>query len=92
MLIETDAAKDRARSFARLDDVELKLGMMCTIGPRRFVPFLRAFRERHPKVGLVVQDGSNAQLQEWLAQGGLGVAGVWPARGDRRALPCPSPL
>ena len=63
VLIETDAAKERAKSFAKLDDVELKLGMMCTIGPRRFVPFLQAFRERHPKVRLIVQDGSNNELQ-----------------------------
>mgnify|MGYP006206325067 CR=1 FL=1 len=74
VLIETDAAKERARSFSKLDDVELKLGMMCTIGPRRFVPFLQAFRERYPKVRLVVQDGSNQQLQERLAQGELDVA------------------
>src|SRR5260370_19477231 len=69
VLIETDAAKERAKSFAQLDDVELKLGMMCTIGPRRFVPFLQAFRERHPKVRLIVQDGSHLQLQERLAKG-----------------------
>ena len=74
VLIETDAAKERAKSFAKLDDVELKLGMMCTIGPRRFVPFLQAFRDRHPKVKLVVQDGSNVHLQERLAQGELDVA------------------
>jgi LysR family hydrogen peroxide-inducible transcriptional activator len=74
VLIETDAAKERAKSFAKLEDVELKLGMMCTIGPRRFVPFLKAFRERHPSVKLMVQDGSNAQLQERLAQGQLDIA------------------
>ena len=74
VLIETDAAKERAKSFSAMDDVELKLGMMCTIGPRRFVPFLQAFRERHPKVRLVMSDGSNQQLQERLAQGELDVA------------------
>jgi DNA-binding transcriptional LysR family regulator len=74
VLIETEAAKERAKSFGRLEDVELKLGMMCTIGPRRFVPFLQSFRERHPKVRLVVQDGSSQQLQERLAQGELDIA------------------
>jgi DNA-binding transcriptional LysR family regulator len=74
VLIETDAAKERAKSFAKLDDVELKLGMMCTIGPRRFVPFLQAFRERHPKVNLIIQDGSGSELQERLAQGALDIA------------------
>jgi LysR family transcriptional regulator, hydrogen peroxide-inducible genes activator len=74
VLVETDTAKERARNFSRLEDVELKLGMMCTIGPRRFVPFLQAFRERHPKVRLVVKDGSNQELQNSLAQGELDVA------------------
>jgi DNA-binding transcriptional LysR family regulator len=74
VLIEIDAAKERAKGFAKLDDVELKLGMMCTIGPRRFVPFLQAFRERHPKVNLIVMDGSGSELQERLAQGELDIA------------------
>src|SRR5260370_7246535 len=71
VLIEIDAAKERAKSFAKLDDVELKLGMMCTIGPRRFVPFLQTFRERHPKVNLILQDASGRELQEPPAQGAL---------------------
>jgi DNA-binding transcriptional LysR family regulator len=74
VLIETEAARERAKSFAKLDDVELKLGMMCTIGPRRFVPFLQAFRERHPKVNLVIKDGSNGELQERLTEGQLDIA------------------
>jgi DNA-binding transcriptional LysR family regulator len=74
VLIETEAAKERAKSFGRLEDVELKLGMMCTIGPHRFVPFLQGFRERHPKVRLAVQDGSAVQLSERLAGGELDVA------------------
>ena len=74
VLIETDAAKERARSFGRLEDVELKLGMMCTIGPHRFVPFLQSFRERHPKVRLAVRDGSSDELRERLAKGELDVA------------------
>ena len=74
VLIETDAAKERAKSFAKLDDVELKLGMMCTIGPRRFIPFLQSFRERHPKVNLTVEDGASDKLQERLAGGQLDVA------------------
>jgi LysR family hydrogen peroxide-inducible transcriptional activator len=74
VLIEIEAARERARSFAKLDDVELKLGIMCTIGPRRFVPFLQAFRERHPKVSLIMQDGSGSELQERLAHGELDLA------------------
>src|SRR6516165_2915690 len=59
VLIETDAAKERANSSERLDTVALKLGMTCTLGPRRFVPLLASFRQRHLKVPLLAQDGSN---------------------------------
>lgn len=74
VLAETESAKERAKSFSRLEDVELKLGMMCTIGPRRFVPFLQAFRTRHPRVNLIVQDGGLPELQERLAAGQLDVS------------------
>jgi len=74
VLIETETAKERAKNFARLEDIELKLGMMCTIGPHRFVPFLQAFRERHPKVALAVHDGSAGDLQDRLARGDLDVS------------------
>src|SRR5258708_7919439 len=74
VLAETESAKERAKSFSRLEDVELKLGMMCTIGPRRFVPFLQAFRTRHPRVNLTVQDGGLPELQERLAAGQLDVS------------------
>ena len=92
VLIETEPAKERARSFGRLEDVELKLGMMCTIGPHRFVPFLQGFRERHPKVRLAVQDGSAGELSERLARRRARRGDLRPARGDRRPLPRAPPL
>ena len=74
VLIETETTKEGAKNFARPEDIELKLGMMCTIGPHRFVPFLQAFRERHPKVALAVHDGSAGDLQDRLARGDLDVS------------------
>src|SRR6185436_69615 len=35
VLAETEAAKMRARSFTKLDNAELTVGLMCTIGPTR---------------------------------------------------------
>ena len=66
--------------------------MMCTIGPRRFVPFLQAFRERHPKVRLIVQDGSSTRAAGAAGAGRARRRGLRPARGDRRALPRAPPL
>jgi DNA-binding transcriptional LysR family regulator len=74
VLIETEAAKERARSFARMDDVNLKVGVMCTIGPGRLVPFLQTFRDRHPRVQLMIEDGSAAALEDRLARGEHDVA------------------
>ncbi len=93
VLIETETAKERARSFGRLEDVELKLGMMCTIGPHRFVPFLQAFRERHPKVRLVGAGRlGRASCRSGWPQAALDVADLRPARGHRRPLPRAAPL
>ncbi|MCW5745298.1 MAG: LysR family transcriptional regulator [Alphaproteobacteria bacterium] len=74
VLIETEAAKERARSFARMDDVELRLGVMCTIGPGRLVPFLQTFRDRHASVRLHIEDGNAHTLQDRLAKGDYDVA------------------
>ena len=73
VLIETDAAKERARSFARLGHVELKLGMMCTIGPRRFCPSCRLSASAIPRSGWWCRT-ARAQLEEKLAKGELDVA------------------
>jgi len=57
-----------------MDDVALRLGVMCTIGPGRLIPFLQAFRDRHPRVQLMIE-GRNAQaLQDRLARGDHDVA------------------
>ena len=74
VLLETEAAKERAKSFARMDDVELRLGVMCTIGPGRLIPFLQSFRDRHPRVRLMIEDGNAQALQERLARGDHDVA------------------
>jgi len=74
VLAETDAAKERARSFAKAEDTELRVGLMCTIGPGRLLPFLQAFRDRHPRINLMVSDGNAANIEENLAKGGYDVA------------------
>ena len=54
VLRETDTAKVAARSFLKLEAAPLALGVMCTIGPLRFVGFLNDFREQHPGIEVSV--------------------------------------
>lgn len=74
VLTETDTAKERARSFAKAEDTELRVGLMCTIGPGRLLPFLQAFRDRHPRINLAISDGNGATIEENLVKGGYDVA------------------
>ncbi|MCV0396421.1 MAG: LysR family transcriptional regulator [Rhizobiaceae bacterium] len=70
----SEAAKESARDFLRLEAAPLTLGVMCTIGPLRFVGFLNAFHEKKPGIGVTVIEGVPSRLTEMLLQGKLDVA------------------
>ena len=55
---QTRAAKDAAKTFARLDDIAIKVGLMCTIGPAMLCGFISAFRERYPGLEVEFQDAA----------------------------------
>ncbi|HEY0419191.1 MAG TPA: LysR family transcriptional regulator, partial [Acetobacteraceae bacterium] len=40
MIVRAEAAKQTASRFLRLDGAQMTLGVMCTVGPMRFVGFL----------------------------------------------------
>src|SRR5690349_15848390 len=46
----TEVARQSARRFLRLEEAQLRIGIMCTIGPMCFVGFLSRFRADHPGV------------------------------------------
>jgi DNA-binding transcriptional LysR family regulator len=73
VLQQAESAKSQAANFARLEDVTLRLGVMCTIGPAMISTFLRAFRESHPGVEIDILDGSGKELEEMLLQGDIEV-------------------
>ena len=50
ILKQTDQAKTTAKSFMQLKDAPLNLGVMCTIGPMRFVGFLSRFGRDNPGI------------------------------------------
>ncbi len=74
VLRETDTAKVAARSFLKLEAAPLALGVMCTIGPLRFVGFLNDFREQHPGIEVSVIENVPGRLSELLLDGTLDIA------------------
>ena len=58
----SESAKQTARSFLTLEAAPLTLGVMCTIGPMRFISFLNTFREHHPGIEVTVIEGVATRL------------------------------
>ena len=91
VLARTQAAKETAGRFLRLDSAQLRLGVMCTIGPVRFVSFLSRFRADNPGVEMTLVEAVPDRLSELLLKGELDVALM--ARPEGFAVPLqPQPL
>lgn len=74
VLEQSEAAKQRAKSLKTLTEGQLRLGIMCTIGPGRLVPLLNTFKTCNPGIELVVSDATGVLLQQQLLDGNLDVA------------------
>lgn len=74
VLKRSEVAKSTARSFLSLEATPLTLGVMCTIGPMRFIGFLNTFRKRHPGIVVTMIEGAASQLIGLLADGKLDIA------------------
>lgn len=78
------AARAEAAEFHNLEKAPLKLGVMCTIGPRRLIGFLDRLRREIPSLDLNLHEASGKRLIERLLGGDLDVALVGlPAYPDR---------
>jgi DNA-binding transcriptional LysR family regulator len=74
LLRQIEAAKQRARGLSLLDQVELNLGMMCTIGPGRLMALMETYRQGHPGVSLTLRDANGETLRRLLRAGELDLA------------------
>jgi DNA-binding transcriptional LysR family regulator len=74
VLHQTDTAKATARRFLQLEAAPMTLGVMCTIGPRRFIQFLSEFRHQQPGIQLTLVETVPGCLTERLLDGALDVA------------------
>jgi LysR family hydrogen peroxide-inducible transcriptional activator len=70
----TKNAKQVARSFLKLEAAPLTLGVMCTIGPMRFVGFLNSFRDDHRGIEVSMVESVPSRLTDLLLDGSLDVA------------------
>lgn len=74
VLRQSMAAQQAARAFLKLDNASFRLGVMCTIGPLRFMPFLGGFSRRHPGIDMTLIEGASDRLCDRLHSGDLDVA------------------
>ncbi|HVM82988.1 MAG TPA: LysR family transcriptional regulator [Candidatus Binatia bacterium] len=74
ILKQSDQARTTAQSFLQLKDAPLRLGVMCTIGPVRFVSFLSRFGADHPGIEVSLTESIPDELIGMLMDGSLDVA------------------
>jgi LysR family transcriptional regulator, hydrogen peroxide-inducible genes activator len=66
--------RQEASQFLCLDNAHVKVGIMCTIGPRRFTGLLTDFNRRHKGIQLQLIEGVPARLSELLESGEIDIA------------------
>jgi DNA-binding transcriptional LysR family regulator len=71
---QTEAAKAQAKAVRTLDNVTLRIGVMCTIGPAMIADLVVKFRMAYPNVDLEVTDEGSSELLEMLSKGDLNLA------------------
>jgi LysR family hydrogen peroxide-inducible transcriptional activator len=71
---DAEGAKTTAKRFLDLQQAQVRLGVMCTVGPARFMGFLAGFRNANPGCEITLVEGPPARLAEMLLGGQLDVA------------------
>jgi DNA-binding transcriptional LysR family regulator len=74
VLGQMDEARQKAKSFAKLDATSLTIGLMCTIGPHRLINLFSAFVSAHDGVEIYLKDAPAGALEELLDKGDIDVA------------------
>jgi DNA-binding transcriptional LysR family regulator len=71
---DAEAAKTTARKFLNLQQAQIRLGIMCTVGPARFVGFLAGFHAANPGCEMTLVEGVPPRMSQMLLQGELDLA------------------
>src|SRR3954454_19619794 len=71
---DAEAAKSTAKRFLNLQGAEIRLGVMCTVGPARFMGFLARFHAANPGCEITLIEGVPTGLSQMLLEGDLDLA------------------
>jgi LysR family hydrogen peroxide-inducible transcriptional activator len=74
LFADAEAAKTTAKRFLNLEQAQIRLGIMCTVGPARFMGFLASFHSANPGCEITLVEGVPSRLSEMLLQGELDLA------------------
>jgi LysR family transcriptional regulator, hydrogen peroxide-inducible genes activator len=69
IVARSQALQQDAESHARLEGSDLRLGVMCSIGPARFAGFLSRFRAARPGIAIMLADATPDMLCQRLLRG-----------------------
>jgi DNA-binding transcriptional LysR family regulator len=86
VLAHANSTKSAARGFLKTGRKPMELGVMSSVGPVRFAPFLARFSARFPDIELVLVQGGATQLEGLLLGGSLDVALASHLRGANGRL------
>ena len=71
---DAEAAKTTARNFLNLQQAQIRLGIMCTVGPARFMGFLAGFHAANPGCEMTLVEGVPPRMSQMLLQSELDLA------------------
>jgi len=71
---DAEVAKTTAKRFLSLSQAQIRLGVMCTVGPAGFMGFLAGFRSAKPGCEITFLEGVPKRLSAMLMEGELDVA------------------
>jgi DNA-binding transcriptional LysR family regulator len=74
LFADAEAAKTTAKQFLNLQQANIRLGIMCTVGPARFMGFLALFRAANPGCEMTLVEGVPTGLSQMLLEGDLDLA------------------
>jgi LysR family transcriptional regulator, hydrogen peroxide-inducible genes activator len=83
---ETEAAKTTAKSFLKLENAPLNLGIMCTIGPLRGISFVTDFWRSNQGIEITLREGVPPKTWRAAARRRARSRGYGPVGAVRRAL------
>jgi molybdate transport repressor ModE-like protein len=80
ILSRVEVIRQEAAAVAGVETGKIRIGSFASFAARLLPGIMRAFQARHPGVDLVLWEGNDCEVQEWLQSGAIDVAAqVLPA-------------